>query len=326
MLSRKKTSAITIKDIAADLKMDHSTVSRALNNRSIISEDTKARVREAAQRLGYVPNLSARMIRGDTDLLIGLVIPDIQNDFYSRIAKELADRCRRAGLRMLLAITEDDPEVEKKEIRGLLEVRVSGIIATLTSNPDPASLAMLRDVPSVQLIRYISQVATPAVCMEDIVACRNATEHLISLGHRRIAYVGTSEVISSGRDRVCGFLDAHRLHGIEPLANGVELVPPRQAYGYDAVARVLSLADRPTAILIGSSELTISGLAAIRAAGLSVPNDISIVGYGDPVWFELLSPPLTAVGLPVAGLADAATEQLFEQIDGSRSGKASEAI
>jgi LacI family transcriptional regulator len=258
------------------------------------------------------------MIRGDAGPLVGLVIPDVQNDFYSKIAKELADRCRQAGVRMLLAITEDDPEIEKNEIRALLEARVNGIAITMTSKPQPASLALLREVPFVQLVRRTAKLQMPAVCMEDERACQAATEHLLSLGHRRIAYVGTSNTISAGRDRVKGFLRAHEARRMTPLAEGIELVPPRQAYGFDGVSRVLKR--RPTALVIGSSELTIGGLRAIRVAGLDIPKDISVVGYGDPVWFELLSPALTAISLPVAALADAAARQLFLRIEDHETG------
>jgi len=323
MAIRRQSHQVTIKDIATRLQMNHSTVSRALNDRSHISEETRHRVREMANELGYVANLSARMIRGDAGLLIGLLIPDVQNDFYSRISKELADRCRRVGLRMLLAISEDDPFTEQNEIRALAEARVNGVIATLTSQPQPASLAMLKEMPTVQLVRHVKNFKKAAVCMEDQAGCETATEHLLALGHRRVAYIGTTEAISSGHDRVRGFLNAHKVRKISPLAGGVELVPPRQSYGYDGVARLLSLKQRPTALVIGSSELTIGALSALRKAGLLIPNDISVVGYGDPVWFELLSPALTAVKLPVATLAHTAAQQLFAQIEDRKAGKAS---
>ena len=318
MSNKKPARAATIKDIAAMLGMNHSTVSRALTGKSNVSDATRQRVREAAEQLGYVANVSARMIRGEAGPLIGLVIPDVRNDFYSSISKELADRCRKAGLRMLLAITEDDPETECKEIRSLLEARVNGIFATLTSKPLPATLDLLRDVPSVQIIRRVAKLKKTAVCMEDNKGCREATEHLLSLGHRKIAYVGTSKAISAGRDRVEGYLKAHAAYGVAPLEGGVELVPPRQAYGHEGVSRVLKL--NPTAVVIGSSELTIGGLKAIREAGLDVPADISIVGYGDPAWFDLLSPALTAVGLPAETLADTAANQLLEQINDLKAG------
>jgi LacI family transcriptional regulator len=306
--------SVTIKDIASKLKMSHSTVSRALNNHWRISEKTKRRVREAADQLGYVANLSARLIRGDAGLQVGLLVPDIQNDFYSRISTLLAERCRNAGLRLLLGITEDDPATEQGEIRAMLEARVSGVIATLTSKPLPGSLALLQGRPAVQLVRRLPKLRTAAVCIADEVGCQMAAEHLLELGHRRIAYVGTSKTISAGRDRVNGFLRAHTRRDLSPLVGGIELVPPRQQFGMDGVARILSLKTRPSAIVIGSSELTIGGLRMIRQAGLRIPEDISVVGYGDPIWFGLMTPALTAVSLPIQGLADAAAQRLFDQI------------
>ncbi len=301
--------------------MNHSTVSRALNDRSHVSAETRRRVREMADELGYVANLSARMMRGDGGLLIGLLIPDVQNDFYSRVSKELADRCRGVGLRLLLAISEDDPFTEESEIRALVEARVNGVIVTLTSRPQPASLAMLKEMPTVQLVRHAKNLKKAAVCMEDEAGCRAATDHLLALGHRRVAYIGTTEAISSGHDRVRGFLNAHKLRKIAPLPGGVELVPPRQAYGYDGAMRLLALKHPPTALVIGSSALTIGALSALRRAGLQIPANMSVVGYGDPVWFELLSPALTAVRLPVAALAHSAAQQLFAQIEAYKMGK-----
>lgn len=306
--------APTIKDIASELGISHTTVSRALNGRSRISEETKRRVREVAERLGYVPNVSARLIRGDTDIQVGLLIPDVQNDFYARISKELADRCRRAGLRLWLAISGDDPEVEESEIRALMEASVSGIFVTLTSNPTVGTINLLKRVPSVQLVRRCLNVIGPVICMADEAGCRAATEHLLALGHRRVAYIGPSKTISAGQDRLKGYLQAHEIYRLRPLKRNIELVPPRQDQGFDAVARVLARKDRPTSLVIGSSELTIGGLRAINDAGLSIPKDISVAGYGDPVWFELLHPPLTAVSLPVADIADAAIRQMLSQI------------
>jgi LacI family transcriptional regulator len=306
--------AVTIKDIASELRISHTTVSRALNDRPLISQETKRRVREAAERLGYVPNISARLIRGDTDIQLGLLIPDVQNDFYARISKELADRCRRAGLRLWLAISGDDPVVEENEIRALMEASVSGVFVTLTSSPTAGTISLLSRIPSVQLVRRSAQVAGPAVCMADEAGCRTATEHLLTLGHHRVAYVGTSKTISAGHDRLEGYLQAHKNKGLRALQRNIELVPPRQDQGFDAVARLLSGPDRPTALVIGSSELTIGGLRAINEAGLAIPGDISVAGYGDPVWFELLQPPLTAVSLPVPDIADAAITQMLHEI------------
>ena len=309
---------VTIKHIAATLGMSHSTVSRALNGRLQISEDTRKRVREAAARLGYIPNQSARQIRGDAGLQIGLLIPDVQNDFFSNIAKVLADLCRQAGLRLLLGITEDDPATEENEIRGLLEARVGGMLVTLTSSPTAESLTLLNSTICVQLTARTPEIAGAAVCMADEQGCRDATAHLLDLGHRRIAFLGPSDASSIGGERLRGYLRAHREFGTEALAGGTELVAPRQEQGVEAARRLLALEIRPTAMLVASSELTLGALKAIQEAGLRIPDGISVVGYGDARWCELLTPPLTTVRLPVTSLAQEAAKELFAQLnDGS---------
>jgi LacI family transcriptional regulator len=311
---RKPAHAVTIKDIAAELNLSHSTVSRALNNRTHISEETKERVRQAAKKLGYVPNLSARMIRGDASALVGLVIPDLKSDFFAALSKSLAERCRNSGLRLLLAITDDDPVTECNEVRALIESRVSGIVATLSGAPDPALLQMLAATPVVQLLRRTTKLHGPAVCMSDEEGCKGAVEHLLALGHRRIAYIGPSRAISAGEDRVRGFLRAHEQANVKPLEKFLELVPQRQADGAAAVERLLARKPRPTALVISNSDLTIGAMHALRARGLEVPADISVVGCGDPAWTDLLTPPLTTMGFPVEELADAAMAHLLRAI------------
>jgi len=306
---------VTIKDIAVALGMSHSTVSRALSDHAHTSAETKALVKETAQRLGYVPNDSARVMRGESGTLIGLVIPDIQNDFYSRIAKLLTDRFRRAGFRLMLVNTEDDPETEEAEILALAGTRPAGFIVTATAKPTARSAELLQGIPTVQLVRHSKILPGSLVAMQDQRGVCDATAHLLGLGHRRIAYIGGARDISPGRARWKGFAQAYK--GLDiPLGDEfVALGPPRPEFGYAGMSQLLKLRQKPSAVMFGSSELTIGGLKAIREAGLSIPGDLSVVGYGNPVWMELLTPALTAVDLPVEAVADAAAASLLAQIE-----------
>jgi LacI family transcriptional regulator len=313
---------VTIKDIALALGMSHSTVSRALNDHAFTSAETKALVRQTARQLGYVPNDSARMMRGESGTLIGLVIPDIQNDFYSRIAKLLTDRFRHAGFRLMLVNTEDDPETEEEEILALAGARPAGFIVTATSNPTARSAELLQGIPTVQLVRHAKLLPGRLVAMHDQLGVHEATAHLLALGHRRIAYVGGARDISPGRGRWKGFSKAHADLGITPADNFVALGPPRPETGYSGMSEMLKQRQKPSAVMFGSSELTIGGLKAIREAGLSIPGDLSIIGYGNPVWMELLTPALTTVDLPIDELADAAAASLLAQIKSRNSNAA----
>jgi LacI family transcriptional regulator len=306
---------VTIKDIAVALGMSHSTVSRALSDYAHTSAETKALVRKTAQNLGYVPNDSARVMRGESGTLIGLVIPDIQNDFYSRIAKLLTDRFRRAGFRLMLVNTEDDPETEEAEILALVGARPAGFIVTATAKPTARSAELLRGIPTVQLVRYSKLLPGSLVAMHDQLGVHEATAHLLELGHRRIAYVGGAPDISPGRARWKGFAQAFKALDL-PLADEfVARGQPRPEFGYAGMSELLQLRQKPSAVMFGSSELTIGGLKAIREAGLTIPGDLSVVGYGNPVWMELLTPALTAVDLPVEDVADAAAASLLAQIE-----------
>jgi LacI family transcriptional regulator len=306
---------VTIKDIANVLGMSHSTVSRALNDHIHTREETKELVKQTAKELGYVVNSSALIMRGEPGSLIGLVIPDIQNDFYMRIAKVLTDRFRSANLRMVLAITEDDPEMEENEILALVGARAAGIVVTPTAHPTERSATLLKGVPTVQLVRRAKSLPGTLVAMQDSVAVREATAHLLLLGHRRIGYVGGNLDITPGRARWRGFVEAHRQFDVAVDEMLTVLTNPRQDYGYSSMSKLLCHSKKPSAVVIGSSELTIGSLKAIQEAGLSIPGDLSVVGYGDPVWFDLLSPRLTGIRLPVDELADATAADLLSQIE-----------
>lgn len=304
----------TIKDIAVHLGIDHSTVSRALNDNPNISEETKHQVRQAAHRLGYVANASARAMRYNHNPLIGLAIPDIRNDFYSAVARALAERCNGAGFQMVLVNTDDHPEVENRQVRALMEARVAGVVITPSPELLENTARLLAPVPTVQLVRQSPKLEGDIVGMDDIGAMREATEHLLALGHKRIGYIGTRKDINVGQARFDGYLQAHAAAGLTVDLNHVALVSPRQSFGADSVARLLALPQPPTALIIGSSELTIGGLSAIQAAGVSIPKEIAVVGYGDPVWCRLLSPALTAVQLPVDAMVEAAEALILERI------------
>jgi len=306
---------VTIKDIAVALGMSHSTVSRALSDHVHTSAQTKALVRETARQLGYVPNDSARVMRGESGTLIGLVIPDIQNDFYSRIAKLLTDRFSLAGFRLMLVNTEDDPRTEEEEILALAGARPAGFIVTATAKPTARSAELLQGIPTVQLVRHAKTLPGSLVAMHDQLGVHDATAHLLELGHRRIAYVGGARDITPGRTRWKGFAQAYKDLNIPLGDEFVALGPPRPEFGYAGMSQLLKQRQKPSAVMFGSSELTIGGLKAIREAGLSIPDDLSVVGYGNPVWMELLTPALTAVDLPVKDLADAATTSLLAQIE-----------
>lgn len=317
----KDSAAVTIRDIAAQLGISHTTVSRALAGHPKINSLTKARVRAAADAMGYVANASARTIRNARSLLVGLVIPDIQNDFYASVAKRVADMLAAKGYQLALSVTEDDPEREMRDVRAMLEARAAGVIVTLTSAPRKETLAMLRQVRAVQLVRRHADLETDAVIIDDQSGTHAATHHLVQYGHRSIAYIGTTTAMSSGRARFEGFRQALAQAGLDSGTHW--LGPPRPEFARQAISLMLRLKTRPTGLVLGSSELTLGALQGLQAGGIQYPQQISIVGYGDPPWFSLVGSGITTVSLPVADVAAMASGLVLNDMHDTDTGQES---
>ncbi|WP_036594712.1 LacI family DNA-binding transcriptional regulator [Ottowia thiooxydans] len=309
-------ATVTIRNIADDLAMSHSTVSRALADHPNVKSETKLRVQARARELGYVPNGLAQSMRGTHGPVLGLVIPDIRNEFYASMAQIVADAAAARGFHLALSITEDDPDREMGDVRALLVSRAAGVIITPSSGIRAETLDMLRGVNAAQLVRHHPGIAHEAVLIDDFAGVASATRHLVNYGHRRIAYVGTHPDISCGLDRHEGFRTVMAEHGLD--ASHAALGPPRPEFAQHAVTSLLAGGtQRPTALVVGSSSLTIGALEALRGLRLRWPEDISVVGYGDPVWFKLIGDGLTTVQLPVQDMGRYATSLLLMRFEGS---------
>lgn len=311
---RRISGVVSIKDIAAHLGMSHATVSRALNDKPAISEDTKERVRRAALQLGYIPNAGGRLLRGLPSSLVGLIIPDVQNEFYSTTAKILAENCAREGLQLILCISEDDPDLEYRHIRALLEARVAGIVITPTATLRRDSAALLRNTPLIQLVRRHPLLKAAHVCVDDVDGLYMATRHLLELGHRRIAYIGGFTELSTGARRLDGFRKAMTEFAATPDADLIFLGPPRPEFGAATAHRLIDLDRPPTAIVLASSQLATGCLETLHARKVAVPGQLSMVVYGDAIWHWFAAVPISAISLPVAEITNAAAALLFARI------------
>lgn len=320
--------AVTIRDLAARLGVSHSTVSRALGDHPAISGCTRNDVRALAATMGYVPNASARLMRGGRSTLVGLLIPDIQNDFYAHLAKALTDSLAPQGCQLLLSVTEDDPERELRDVHALRAARASCVVLVPSATPHAATLRLLRDMPVVQLGRTVSGIASGAVLMDDLAGTRAAALHLIGLGHTRIGFVGGQRDLSSHGDRYRGFVAALDSAGLAADPTLVRFGAPRPGVGHEAVQALMKGDARPTALILGSSELTLGALEALAELGLRWPDDVSLVGYGDPTWFALMERGLTTVRLPTAavGAATAARVAVLAASVRPRRGSSSRAV
>lgn len=192
---------------------------------------------------------------------------------------------------------EDNPEREMQDLRALIVARPVGIIITPTAHPSQDTLDLLTGVRAVQLVRQQASIRSEAVVMDEHGAIASSARHLIDYGHKDIAYIGVLSELTNGAERLAGFVSTMHQAGLDP--SKVALMAPRPEFSRHAVHTLMSATRRPTALVMGSSSLTFGALMALRALGMRWPEDISIVGYGDPVWFGLIGDGLTTMKLPV---------------------------
>lgn len=305
---------VTMKDLARSLNLAVSTVARALADSPQISHETKALVRTAADEAGYVADSAARAMRRGTSSLVGLIVPDVQNEFYSTVAKAISDCCHDHGLQLVLSITDDDPDLELHHVRNLCSARAVGIVMVASANPARETMRLLRVTPHVQLVRKCPKVESDWFGVDDVAALQQATRHLIELGHTRIAYVGGSTDFSTGADRLDGFRRAHEDAGLDIAQAVVEAGGCDSEFAYAAMARILSRpGPRPTAVVTAGARIAVGAFDCLRARGVEIPGEMSFVGFSDSPAFRWWGDGLTTIGLPVREIALACSAFLLRR-------------
>ncbi len=311
---------VTLGDIARALELSIATVSRALRDHPHISARTKHRVRDAAERVGYVSNAAANTLHRARSSLVGFVVPDIENEFYATMASFVAARLAQRGCQMVLAITQDDPRIELDHVRAMREARAAAVAVTLTAAPLPETIRLLAQFPTVQVVRIADGLAGRTLVVDEEAAAMMAMRHLLDLGHRDIAYIGGSTQLSSGQHRLAGYVAALGKADIAVESKYVALGPPRASFARSAMMQFAKLSPRPTAVIASGYELTLGAAQCVCDLRIRVPQELSLIGYGNARWSELIFGGLTMIALPVEDMAFALAETLLgyaPTVDGS---------
>lgn len=303
----------TIKDIARILGVANSTVGRALNEDSRISEKMRDEVKRIAAQIGYIPSSAARSMRSGTTTQVGLIVPDFEQNDSATIAKAISERLDEHGFQLVLGMGRDDPHKEFAQVRALVEARAAGVAIISSSNPLPETVMLLKRLPYVQLIRKSPALSSDAFVFNDKLGMYKAAEHLIKLGHQRIAYIGTSEHLSTGFERLQGFMEAHGAAGLPFDRNLIRTISPDGSDARNALSEILQT-QRPSGLIAGGSRIAAQMLGEIDRLAMNIPADFSIVGFGSQPIGGWHGPSLTTVGLPVRELALSAGKALIERI------------
>jgi DNA-binding LacI/PurR family transcriptional regulator len=304
----------TIKDIAAQLGISHSTVSRALSGYPYVNEVLRRRVHDAARELRYQPNALARGLKGRRTRLVGLIIPDLMNDFYASAATVIQATLAQAGHRLLLSVSNNDSRSELAYLRAMREERVEGLIWVPRRRNEAALREFAEDgVPVVEFARHTRE-HLDSVVADDVGGAEAATRHLLERGHQRIGVILGQTDLSTGRERLEGYRRALAERSVAMDDDLVKVGRFDRAWGRRATEELLDMRRPPTALFATSSELAVGALRVLDERGIAIPSAISLVGFGDPEWFAIWRPPITTVAFPIQDLAVTAASTLLRRI------------
>lgn len=312
-----KTSGtrVTLKDIAIDTGFSINTVSRALNDKAEVHAATKEKILAAASRLGYRANRLAKGLRSNKTGTIGVVVTDVANPFFSALVKGIAEAARELDYSIILQDSDEDYSGEQEAIHVLLAEQVDGILITPVQS-DRETIASLSQAsfPFVLVGRYFQDLDTNYVVPDDYRGGLLATEHLLSQGYKRIAMVNGPLHISSARERFQGYADAQARHGIEIDRSLVVTGALTVGEGFDLARSILKHAPPPSAIVSYSDFVAFGVMQAVREAGLSIPEDVAVVGFDDVWMASCLQVPLTTIRSPKEELGRQAMQLLVRRL------------
>ncbi len=314
----------TIRDVAAAAGVSVAVVSRVLNPGSgPVAAATRGRVSDVMETLGYHPRTAARELKHGPPTTLGLLLADVSNPFFARLADQVVQEAHSRGIQVLLMTTQEDDQLESERLATLIERRVSGIIATPTGN-NLETWKKLQDMGTDVVFVDRSIPALPAVdvvTINNTESARSATALMAAHGHRRIAIISGPASSTTGRDRIAGYREALDAAGLEQDELLIRSAAFRGAAGGDATTALLSLEDPPTALVVANTAQVTAVLRRLAHAGVSIPEELSVIVFEDSPWTELMTPPLTIVRQPIDLLARHSVRLALSNPSGKTSGK-----
>jgi LacI family repressor for deo operon, udp, cdd, tsx, nupC, and nupG len=308
---------VSIKDIAKAACVSYSTVSRALSNSPRVKPETRERIKSLAEEMGYLPSAVARSLVTRRTQTIGAVVPTILDLFFAEVIHAIEEQALEYGYSVILANSGGEPQRELAELQALRERRVDGIIlAAAHSGSRYASALEGTDLPVVIINNVHKEHYGYSVEMDNFAGSREAVQHLLEQGHRRIAYITGPDTEWDSFERLRGYEQTLLTAGLPVdsalIVNGG--LHPFQ--GMEAARRLLALSSPPTAIFCYNDTVALGAVRAAHVAGLRIPHDLSIVGFDDIALAAYFEPPLTTVAQPKREMGRQAVQMLLDLLEG----------
>ena len=305
----------TIKRVADRAGVSIATVSRVGADPRSVSDKLRLRVEEAARALNYRPSRAARMLRGGTSQAVGVVIPDLENPFFTAVVRGIDLVLQAAGYTLLLANSDEDAARERNILETLRAEGVAGIIfVPINSARDAYREVLAPPVHTVVVDRSPAHLRPDLVTVDNVEGTRIGVAHLLQLGHRDVALLGGPLRHSTATERRQGYELALRAAGrpIRPdlIYNG----DFREGGGYAGMNALIALPRRPTAVFVANNLMTLGAFRALHEAGVRIPEEVALVGFDDMPWATSLNPPLTAMSQPSQEIGSSAADLLLDRI------------
>jgi LacI family transcriptional regulator len=315
------TPIVTMEDVAARAGVSAMTVSRVINNHHSVASATRTRVEQAIHELGYVPNTLARSLLQGRTRTIALIVGDISNPFFTQVARGVEDVAQRNGYAVMIGNSDESTAKERRYVEAMLGNRIDGLLIAPAGNDSAQTLKFLnrRGTTVVLIDRDYEGTHADIVMGDSVGGARMLTEHLVKLGHRRIAIITGPLDLSTARDRLRGYEEVLGEHGIALDPSLIVQSTYKRDGGRDAARRLLALPPeaRPSAVVAGNNFLGVGVIEALREAAVRVPDDMAVVCFDDIELASALTPFLTVVAQPARTFGTIAAQFLLDRLDGT---------
>ncbi|WP_374315228.1 LacI family DNA-binding transcriptional regulator [Aquabacterium sp.] len=305
----------TIKDVAARAGVSFTTVSHVLNGTRRVSDEARARVERAVAEMGYAPSAVARALKTSETFIFGVLVPNITNPFFAELTRGIEDRCRQTDYSVFLCNSDDEPDTQSRYLQTLLERRVDGLLLAAAAGEADVLVKRLATtrVPTVVVERRIPGLATDLVRVDHDAGARLAVAHLVSLGHQAIACLSGPSRFEVARERTAGWVAGLREAGLDIKPEWMLEGDYSSSAGYDMTRSLLEKGE-VTAILAGNDLMAFGALRAAAEMGVSVPQQLSVLGFDGIDMGQYVYPALTSVGYPIRELGETAASVLLERL------------
>lgn len=313
-MNAKETRKSTVLDVAQHADVSVGTVSNVLNGRGNVSEIRRARVQEAIRELGFLPNGMAQSLRRQASRVIGLCTPLTSSAYFAALLEYVEEVAAREGYAVIQVLSQGDPSLERSRVEALLGRNIDGLILIPTYDASATlDLLAVRGTPTVIVDRVTADRRFDYVAIDDRKAMREATLHLIGLGHERLLYLVRDTRLPTTQLRIAGYRDAARRAGKTIQAMVVQRDVDDSAFARQVVG-ILDANPAPTAIIASNSMVALSLVTILQSLQVRWPDDVSLLAFDEPVWAPILNPPLAVVRHPTRQIALEAWNRLLARV------------